>query len=207
MARALLIVDVQPTFCEGGELPVSGGNMVAARIANYVRAHGDEYQYIATTQDWHIQPGNHWSDDPDYVDTWPIHGAAGSTNAQLHPAIAQIPLVANAHHFRKGQYSAAYSGFEGVEEQSEGIATPESVRSALREGHTLEAGLRGAGITEIDIVGLAQSHCVKETALDAAKLGFHVRIFSDMTVPVSEETGCAASRQLADRGIPEVSSR
>ena len=54
MTKALIIVDVQPTFCEGGELPVQGGNAVAARIAAFVARHRPDYDYIATTQDWHI---------------------------------------------------------------------------------------------------------------------------------------------------------
>ena len=56
MTKALIVVDVQPTFCEGGELGVEGGNAVAERIADYVNAHRSEYAYIATTQDWHIEP-------------------------------------------------------------------------------------------------------------------------------------------------------
>ena len=61
MTKALIVVDVQPTFCESGELGVAGGNAVAERIADYVNAHRSEYAYIATTQDWHIEPGAHWS--------------------------------------------------------------------------------------------------------------------------------------------------
>lgn len=108
MTKALIVVDVQPTFCEGGELGVAGGNAVAERIADYVNAHRSEYAYIATTQDWHIEPGAHWSAEPDFVDTWPKHGAAGTPNAELHPAIKALIIH---HHFKKGQYSAAYSGF------------------------------------------------------------------------------------------------
>ena len=83
MKKALIIVDVQPTFCEGGELGVAGGNAVAERIADYVNAHRGEYEYIATTQDWHIEPGSHWSEQPDYVDTWPVHGKAGTPGANF----------------------------------------------------------------------------------------------------------------------------
>ena len=103
MAKALIVVDVQPTFCEGGELGVQGGNAVAERIADYVNARRSEYAYIATTQDWHIEPGTHWSEHPDFVDTWPVHGKAGTANAELHPAIAALNIE---HHFKKGQYSA-----------------------------------------------------------------------------------------------------
>ena len=93
MAKALIVVDVQPTFCESGELGVAGGNAVAERIADYVNAHRSEYAYIATTQDWHIEPGAHWSTEPDFVATWPKHGAAGTLNAELHPAIKALPRL------------------------------------------------------------------------------------------------------------------
>ena len=81
MPRALIIVDVQPTFCEGGALPVTGGNAIAEAVAAYVDAHRDEYQLIVTTQDWHIDPGEHFSETPDFVDTWPPHGVAGTDEA------------------------------------------------------------------------------------------------------------------------------
>lgn len=122
MAKALIVVDVQPTFCEGGELGVQGGNAVAERIADYVNEHRSEYAYIATTQDWHIEPGTHWSEHPDFVDTWPVHGKAGTANAELHPAIAALNIE---HHFKKGQYSPSYSGFEGFEDNTDRIPTRE----------------------------------------------------------------------------------
>src|SRR5690349_13828005 len=94
--RALLIVDVQPTFCEGGELPVAGGNGVAARIAEYLRQHRGDYDLTITSQDWHLDPGRHFSDHPDFVDTWPPHGVVGSPNAELHPAVATALGAAGA---------------------------------------------------------------------------------------------------------------
>lgn len=196
--RALIVVDVQPTFCEGGELGVAGGNAVAQRIAAYVDAHRGEYAYMATTQDWHIEPGAHWSDSPDYVDTWPVHGKAGTPNAELHPAVAALGI---AHHFKKGQYSAAYSGFEGIEDNSDRIQSRSEVASALDGRHTLACALKAAGVTQVDVVGIAESHCVKETAIDAAKLGFSVTVFEDLTVPVSEELGIAARAEMAANGI------
>ena len=168
--RALIIVDVQPTFCEGGALGVEGGNAVAERIADFVTENADEYELLVTTQDWHVNPGSHFSDTPDFVDTWPEHGVAGTAEAELHEAIASLPLDASV---KKGEYSAAYSGFEGKD----------------AEGRTLEEILRAAGIQTVDVVGLAESHCVKETALDALRLGWRTRVLSDLTVPVSPETG------------------
>ena len=88
MPRALIIVDVQPTFCEGGALAVQGGNAIAEAVARFVDEHRGDYALIATTQDWHIDPGTHFSDSPDFVDTWPPHGVAGTPEAELHPALA-----------------------------------------------------------------------------------------------------------------------
>ncbi|QWW20015.1 isochorismatase family protein [Schaalia sp. 19OD2882] len=187
MARALIVVDVQPTFCEGGALPVSGGNASARRIASYVAAHRGDYDLLVTTQDWHVDPGEHFSATPDYVDTWPPHGVADTTEAELHPALADLGADVTV---KKGQYSAAYSGFEGT----------------TQDGTTLAEALRSAGVTCVDVVGLAQSHCVCETALDAAAEGFRVRVLSDLTEPVSPETGAAASMRLAEAGIAEVLS-
>lgn len=198
MSKALIIVDVQPTFCEGGELGVEGGNAVAERIAEYVETHRNEYSYVATTQDWHVEPGRHWSDDPDYVDTWPVHGKAGTANAGLHPAIAALGI---GHHFKKGQYSPSYSGFEGLEDNTDRIPTREEVAADLTAGRTLANALESAGITRVDVVGLAESHCMKETALDARKLGYETHVIEELTEPVSEELGVDARRQMREAGV------
>ena len=182
MPRALIIVDVQPTFCEGGALPVTGGNAVAEAVAAYVDAHRNEYQLIVTTQDWHIDPGEHFSQTPDFVDTWPRHGVAGTPGAMLHPALDGLAADITV---KKGQYAAAYSGFEGTTE----------------DGHTLAEALRGAGVTDVDVVGLALSHCVCETALDALREGFGVRVIEALTAPVSPELGEAAKERMRSAGV------
>jgi len=180
--KALLIVDVQPTFCEGGELAVAGGNKTASAIANYVKDHRGEYDLIATTQDYHIDPGTHFSENPDFVDTWPPHGVAGTPNAELHPEIEALnPDV----RVRKGQYAAAYSGFEGTDDA----------------GTPLNQLLTNRGIKSVDVVGIAESHCVKATALDAKNNGYQTRVFTDLTVPVSEDQGIAARQELAANGV------
>ncbi|UFU07386.1 isochorismatase family protein [Ruania halotolerans] len=180
--RALLVVDVQPTFCEGGALAVQGGNAVAERVAAYAAAHRDDYDLVATTQDWHLDPGEHFSDTPDFVDTWPPHGVAGTAEAELHPALADLAPDASV---KKGAYAAAYSGFEGTD----------------AEGHPLATILAEAEITEVDVVGLAESHCVKETALDAVKHHLATRVLTDLTAPVSEELGEAAREAMAAAGV------
>jgi len=180
--RALVIVDVQPTFCEGGELAVEGGNATANAIADYVKAHRGEYDVIASTQDYHIDPGEHFSDNPDFVDTWPRHGVAGTPNAELHPAIEAINPELRV---RKGQYAAAYSGFEGTDDA----------------GRPLNGLLHDRGIKAVDVVGIAESHCVKATALDSKNNGYQTRVFTDLTVPVTPEQGAAARQELAANGV------
>lgn len=188
MSRALLIVDVQPTFCEEGALPINGGNACAERIADYVARHGDEYDLIITTQDWHIDPGSHFSDTPDYKDTWPPHGVAGTEEAELHRAINGIP---RDYCVKKGAYAAAYSGFEGE--------TP--------DGTTLAEVFMDEAVDQVDVVGLALSHCVKETALDAVRLkGVRVRVLLDLTEPVSPESGQEAIEAMRKSGVTLVGS-
>jgi nicotinamidase/pyrazinamidase len=179
--RALLVVDVQPTFCEGGALPVAGGNATAEAIAAYAAAHRDRYDLVVTTQDWHIDPGRHFSDHPDYVDTWPPHGVAGTAEAELHPALAGLNPDASV---KKGAFAAAYSGFEGQDEA----------------GHTLADILRDEGVTDVDVVGIAESHCVRATTLDAIAQGLHARVLTDLTVPVTPELGAAARADMAAAG-------
>lgn len=176
------MVDVQPTFCEGGALGVEGGHDVARAVAAFAAARRDDYALVATTQDWHIDPGDHFSETPDFVDTWPPHGVAGTAEAELHPELADLrPDVS----VRKGQYAAAYSGFEGVDE----------------DGRELATVLREAGITHVDVVGIAESHCVLATALDAVGLGLRTRVLTDLTVPVTADQGAAARERMAAAGV------
>lgn len=185
--RALLVVDVQPTFCEGGSLPVAGGDAVAEAIARYVEVHRGRYPLVVTTQDWHVDPGEHFSDTPDFVDTWPPHGIAGTAEAAIHPALAaMIPDLS----VKKGEHAAAYSGFEGVDADGRPLA------DLLREG----------GVTDVDVVGIAESHCVRATALDAHALGLRTRVLTDLTVPVTPELGEQARAELAAAGVELVAS-
>ena len=183
--KALVIVDVQPTFCEGGSLPVDGGNKVAKQIATFV-SDDQSYDCIITTQDWHIDPGMHFSDEPDYQDTWPPHGVAGTDEADLHPELLNITEKIN-YSVKKGMFQAAYSGFEGSDgEQSlKQILTKESIAS-------------------IDIVGLAFDHCVKATAIDSAKAGFKTRVLSKLTAAVSPASIDVVSDEMRSHGIEVI---
>ncbi len=186
---ALLVVDVQPTFCEGGALAVEGGNDVAANVADLLAGeHG--YDLVVTTQDWHIDPGDHFSDEPDFVDTWPPHGVAGTAEAELHPALDAVVDRIDAG-VRKGMHAAAYSGFEGTDDN----------------GRALNEVLAAAAITDVDVVGIAFDHCVRATAMDAAANGYSTTVIDGLSASVAPETEAAARTQLAGAGIDVIASR
>jgi nicotinamidase/pyrazinamidase len=177
-SRALVIVDVQNDFCEGGSLAVDGGAAVASRITSFLAEHASDYDAVVTTQDWHIDPGSHFSDSPDFVDSWPRHCVAGSPGADFHP---DLDVAAVDAMFRKGQYAAAYSGFEGHAAQY-GDAAGDSGDSA-----TLDAWLREHGIGAVDVVGIATDYCVRATALDAARSGYATRVLTGLCAGIAED--------------------
>ncbi|MDV6279600.1 isochorismatase family protein [Rhodococcus jostii] len=178
--RALLVVDVQNDFCEGGSLAVDGGSAVAAAISGFLAA--NEYDAVAATIDHHIDPGHHFSDEPDYVDTWPVHCKSGTSGADFHP---DLDLSGIESVFSKGEFSAAYSGFEG--------------RNS--DGQSLEKWLRAAGVTEVDVVGIATDHCVVATALDAVAAGFPTRVHLPLTAGVAPATVEAAITAMRAAGV------
>ena len=178
--RALIIVDVQNDFCEGGSLPVTGGAAVAAAISAHVRA--TPYHHVVATRDHHIDPGVHFSDAPDYVDTWPPHCRAGTPGASFHPALDVAPIEAV---FDKGAHAAAYSGFEGAEPG----------------GADLRSWLGSRGVDTVDVVGIATDHCVRATARDAAAAGLRTRVLLGLCAGVAPDTTAAALEQLRAAGV------
>jgi len=174
LTRALILVDVQNDFCEGGSLAVAGGAEVARRISEHVLSHGDEYAAIVATADWHEDPGEHFSEHPNYVDIWPAHCRIGTDGALFHPA-AEPAFERVEAVFRKGYHSAAYSGFEG-------FTTEGDKRVALADW------LRDRAIEQVDIVGIATDHCVRATALDASEEGFETTVLLDLTAGVARQT-------------------
>jgi nicotinamidase/pyrazinamidase len=185
-ATALVIVDVQNDFCEGGSLAVAGGAEVARSIAELVGDRAEDYDHVVATADWHIDPGEHFSETPDYVATWPVHCVAESAGAAFHPNL--VPALGSVEAvFRKGQYAAAYSGFEG--------------RGDDAADSTLAAWLRERGVRRVDVVGIATDHCVRATALDAEREGFDTRVLLGLTAGVAPKTTEAALRELEQAGV------
>jgi nicotinamidase/pyrazinamidase len=182
VSRALIIVDVQNDFCEGGSLAVAGGARVAAGVSAALSTPDQPWSHVVATQDHHVDPGEHFSDHPDFVASWPAHCVSGTEGAQFHPALdtGRVEAV-----FRKGAYRAAYSGFEG----------------STAEGEKLADWLREREVTEVDVVGIATDHCVRATALDAAAAGFATTVLLDLTAGVAPETTTAAIEQLRAAGV------
>ncbi|WAH96620.1 isochorismatase family protein [Arthrobacter sp. MMS18-M83] len=203
MSRALIIVDVQNDFCEGGSLAVEGGAAAAAAISEYLDANHQHFDHIVATQDWHVDPGSHFSDTPDLVDSWPPHCRAGSKGAELHPDLDAEYIQA---YFRKGQYTAAYSGFEGVLAPEDEVPTGELASGAVpsaefdEDALGLDDWLQSHGVEEVVVVGIATDYCVKATALDAVQAGYSVTVIGELTAGIAEDLG-ETYAELEENGV------
>jgi nicotinamidase/pyrazinamidase len=179
MTRALVIVDVQNDFCEGGSLAVAGGTAVARAITAHLAE--QPYEHVVATRDHHVDPGGHFAAQPDFLETWPAHCVVGTSGVELHSDLDRRPIEAV---FDKGEYAAAYSGFEGT-----------------YDGQGLADWLRAHDVDAVDVVGIATDHCVRATALDAVGAGFPTRVLLHLTAGVSGATTDAALEQLRTAGV------
>ena len=201
MTRALIVVDVQNDFCEGGSLAVPGGADTASEITDYIDDTRGRYGVIAATQDWHIEPGAHFSDTPDYKESWPVHCVAGTAGAGLHPDLDTENIDA---FFRKGQYEAAYSGFEGVLAPEDEVPTGDlnaAVAADPSEKVSLDDWLRENDVDEVVIVGLATDYCVRATALDAIAAGYDTFVIPELCAGIDRVDSRAALVELEDAGV------
>jgi nicotinamidase/pyrazinamidase len=184
--RALLIVDVQNDFCEGGSLEVVGGQSVARAITEFL-AVPRAYAHIAATKDFHVDPGDHFSNHPDFAGTWPPHCVVGTAGADFHPELDSSLVEAV---FTKGRYEAAYSGFEGTDEA----------------GVPLAGWLRQHDVDEVDIAGIATDYCVVATAIDAVAAGFSTRVLLDLTAGVAADSSAKAVADMRAAGVEVTDS-
>lgn len=181
-AKALVVVDVQNDFCEGGSLAVAGGADVARAITDYMASRRDEYLHLIATRDYHVDPGEHFSDEPDFDLSWPPHCVVGTPGAEYHPNLDTAPVEAV---FSKGEYAPAYSGFEGTTD----------------DGAPLADWLRERDVQAVDVVGIATDYCVRATALDAARGGFATRVMLDLTAGVARESTDRALQEMREIGV------
>ncbi len=200
MREAVVVVDVQVDFCEGGALAVEGGNDVAERVAKFLPTLSSE-TLVVLTKDWHeagSTNGGHIAlppESPDFVDSWPIHCIAGTEGARLHPALrkydgAWFPETVDSL-WHKGYGCPSYSGFDPSSE-------------FYGYGNGLNDYLRDRQVTDLTLVGLASDYCVKFTALDAVDHGFNVRIMGDLTAGIAqplEETLAEVAERIVDKRL------
>ncbi|MGH3444383.1 MAG: isochorismatase family protein [Nocardioidaceae bacterium] len=177
--RALLVVDIQNDFCEGGSLAVAGGAAVASAVS--VRIAAGAYDHVVATRDHHVDPGDHFSDQPDFARSWPPHCVVGTDGEAFHPNLDPQRFDAV---FLKGEYAAAYSGFEG---------SAEDVR--------LADWLRRHDVTHVDVCGIATDYCVRATALDAVTEGFDTTIVQALCAGVAQESTRAALEEMTGAGV------
>lgn len=179
---ALLVVDVQNDFADpGGNLYVSGGDEAIGAINREIERAKEAGATVLYTQDWHPETTPHFAKDGG---VWPTHCVQGTWGAELHPDLLVVegPLV------RKGVGGEdGYSAFS--------VRDPES-----GEKNATEAGriLQQHGIRRVVVIGLAQDYCVKETVLDAVRLGFDTEFVLDATRPVDLQPGDG------DRAVKEM---
>ncbi|MFI1809053.1 isochorismatase family protein [Streptomyces sp. NPDC020422] len=185
--RALIVVDMQKDFCEGGKIPVKGADELARSIAELVKEQdGDRYVRVVATRDHHIDPGDHFSQTPDFEDSFPVHCLAGSEGSEFHPDFEAVVLSGAVDAvFFKGAHSASKSGFEG----------------ATADGTALGDWLRAEGVDTLDVVGVSVDHCVKATALGGVHAGFGVRVLLDHTVGAAPASTARALDELRGAGV------
>ncbi len=193
MAKALLVIDVQNDFCEGGALACEGGAAVASKISSFIRDHEAHYDFVIASRDWHTPNDSndgHFPPagvQPDLVRTWPLHCIAGTSGAEYHTNLDQSLIDI---HIKKGQSANGYSIFDGITDQ----------------GDSFEEVLQKHAITEVDVVGIATDYCVRASALDSAKHGLSVKVISSLTAGVSAESIERAIDEMVDAGVTVVAT-
>ena len=179
---ALIIVDGQLDFCEGGSLAVEGGNAVCENTAKFLKKHYGDYGVVVASKDWHVDPGSHFSDKPDFSESWPHHCVADTKGAELHPALEEMLEKGFIDDVvKKGKTEAAYSAFEASDDS----------------GKSLSEVLSKHNIKDVHVVGLATDHCVKATVMDSLNLGFNTMVIEDLAAGVSPDTTQDAIEEMA----------
>lgn len=169
---ALIVVDVQNDFADpDGSLYVPNGEQTIPFINEQIWRAGEAGALVVYTQDWHPQSTPHFDTEGG---VWPMHCVMGSRGAELHPKLQVAgPVVRKGSHGEDG-----YSGF-----------TMRDPNTGEQKPTELQGILSAHGVERVVLVGLAQDVCVKETALDAAKLGYQVDVPAAGTRPVNLQPG------------------
>lgn len=186
MGKALLLVDLQVDFVDGGVLGVSGGKEMCRLLSEWISHEANQYDMIMATRDWHDPDGDNGGHfalnaEADYVTTWPVHCVAESAGAQYATEFNDELVT---HHIYKGQSEPGYSCFDGCD------ATGVSAHDVLK-AHDIE---------HVDVCGIAADYCVKNTVLDACALEFGVRVLSQYVLGIDPESTRQAYADMAQAG-------
>jgi len=178
---ALIIVDVQNDFIPGGALPVPAGDQVIPVLNEYIKLFKKAGAGVFATRDWH--PPNHVSFKT-YGGPWPPHCIQQSEGAKFHPDLklpADSPIISKAMDPSK----ESYSGFDETE---------------------LDAKLRTQSVKRVFVGGLATDYCVKNTVLDAIKLGFKTVLLLDAVQGINAKPGDAekAVDEMSLKGAEKI---
>ncbi|MBK5956560.1 nicotinamidase [Rhodospirillum rubrum] len=196
---ALLVIDPQNDFCEGGGLAVAGG----AGVMPTINQLAERFERVIVTQDWHTPDQisfatNHPGAAPfTEIDVaygrqmlWPDHCLQGSPGADFHPDVA--PTVRKALAVIRKGYNPAVDSYSGFFENDR--RTPTGLSGLLRE----------LGVTRVVLCGLAYDYCVRFTAEDAVREGFEAVVIRDATRAIAPETAAEAGRRFTALGVVEV---
>ncbi len=167
--NALVVVDVQNDFCEGGALAVPGGNAVIPLLNREIRRFSADHRPVFFSRDWHPRKSSHFKE---YGGQWPVHCVRNTRGAAFHPDL-YVPDSALIISKGMGPDSDSYSVFHGED-----------------EAHTLFADILAHGnIGELVIGGLATDYCVKNTVCDALDRGFAVTVLLEAIRGVNMNPG------------------
>lgn len=179
---ALIVVDVQNDFVEGGALGAMGGRDLAIKLAQYIKT--EPTDVIVTTQDWHQDVNTA------HIEKWGRHCMVGTEGAELvdcvQSSINEVQVFLPYFPVKKGMKDSGYSGFS----------------DAFFPSHSgLTEWLRRHGVTHISVVGIATEHCVQATAIDGIRAGFEVTVAKDMTVGLDEDDVKSAYEEMSRVGV------
>ena len=196
---ALLVIDAQNDFCEGGALAVQGG----AGIMSLINRLAERFDTVIATQDWHTPDqisfaSNHEGAAP-FTEIevaygrqmlWPDHCLQGTHGAAFHPEVA--PAVTRALAVVRKGYNPAVDSYSGFYENDHRTATG------------LAGLLRDRGVTRVFLCGLAYDYCVRFTAEDAVREGFEAVVIEDACRAIAPDTAAAAKGSYAMLGVVEI---
>jgi len=186
---ALLIVDLQNDFCPGGALPAPGGDAIVSKVNRAIDLFRRRGLPIVASRDWHPRETRHFKE---FGGAWPPHCVQGTKGARFHPDLRlpkEVVVVSKGMDPEEDSYSA--------------------FQAFTSKGRDLESALREIGVDELFVCGLATDYCVRASAIDAFKRGFHVRVLKDAIRGVDVKAGDSevALRELRRMGVTFAGTR